>query len=277
MTRPEDREFAMEIEITADRETVWRAITEARQIRNWFAPDVEVEPGEGGRMRWSWGEHHDWPHVIEQWKPSQHLRTRYDSQVEDGAGGKRPLFVDFFLEGDGGTTTLRLVHSGFGPEASFDDEYDGISSGWPVELRSLRHYLQRHPGIDRQVAWASTRCDLDPQEAWQRLVSAEGLGAPTLGPAREGDTFRVDVPECGSIEGQVLFSPSEREFSGTAANLEDGWFRLHCERWGGATQVWVWLSLYGRPGAECDRFQAAFSQMLDRLYPQAADAARQEA
>ena len=43
-------------------------------------------------------------------------------------------------------TTLRLVHSGFGPGADFDEEYDGISQGWPVELRSLRHYLENHAG-----------------------------------------------------------------------------------------------------------------------------------
>ena len=224
-----NRKFEMEIEIAASPDQVWSAIADARELARWFAPTTAVEPEVGGRIVWQWGAHHVWPQTIEAFEPGQHLRTRYDSAVDDGAGGKRPLFVDFFLRGDGGTTKLRLVHSGFGPEAGFDAEFDGISDGWPVELRSLRHYLEHHRGKDRMVAWSLWTTPLPPAEAWARLTGDGGLALGGLHDLREGEAYSFDVPGAGPIAGRVLFSPSEREFSGTVTNLADGWFRVHCE------------------------------------------------
>jgi uncharacterized protein YndB with AHSA1/START domain len=269
------RQFETEIRIAAPRDAVWRALAEAREIARWFAPTVEVEPGVGGRILWEWGRHHSWSNTIESWQPGQHLRTRYDSPVDDGRGGKRPLFVDFHLQGDGGVTTLRLVHSGFGPEAAFDAEFDGISSGWPVELRSLRHYLENHRGRDRQLAWATRSTQDAPAEVWRRLVGADGFAAPGLTAIAAAGRYRLVVPGAGPIEGSVLFSPSEREFSGVADNLGKGWLRLHCERWAGATQVWVWLALYGSTAERVASFQTAFDRLLDRVVPAAASGAEQ--
>lgn len=146
--------------------------------------------------------------------------------VDDGQGGKRPLFVDFHLQGDHGTTTLRLVHSGFGPEAEFDGEFDGISGGWSVELRSLRHYLAHHRGRDRQVAWSMWSTSLPAQEAWQALIERGNLEIGELHQLAEGSSYVLAIPYAGTISGEAVFSPGPREFSGTAANLGEGWFRV---------------------------------------------------
>lgn len=274
---PQSRQFEMEIEIAAPRQAVWQALTEVRELTRWFAPQAEVQPGEGGTVRWTWREHHDWPQTIEAWEPGRHLRTRYDSQVESEVGqpaaGRRPLFVDFHLEGDGGVTTLRLVHSGFGPEAAFDEEYDGIRAGWPVELRSLRHYLENHRGTDRQLAWATRSVAIPPEAAWRALTGPAGLQGVATAGAREGRPLAVAVPGTGRIEGRVLHAPTARELSGTAANLGNGWFRVHCERWGGATQVWLWLALYGQPRELVAKWQAAFEGVLARLEQESGRAA----
>ncbi|MGE3172094.1 MAG: SRPBCC domain-containing protein [Planctomycetota bacterium] len=260
----EDRKFEMEIDIAAPRDAVWQALAEQEELERWFAPDAEVTPGVGGAVTWRWGDLHDWISTIEVYTPGDHLRLRYDSAVPAAGGGMRPLFVDFHLEGAGGTTTLRLVHSGFGPEASFDAEFDGISGGWPVELRSLRLYLERHRGRDRQLAWARRSTQVEPEALWRALIGDGGLQAPKLTALAEGATFRVDVAGAGAIAGRALFVPGAREFSGVAQSLGDGWFRAHCERWAGATQCWLWLALYDRPDAEVQRFCAAFERLLDR-------------
>ena len=57
--------------------------------------------------------------------------------------------MEFTLETHQGKTRLRLVHSGFGEGAAWDNELEGITEGWQAELRSLRHYLERHRGQDR--------------------------------------------------------------------------------------------------------------------------------
>jgi len=265
--RPHNRRhFEMHLEIQAPVDAVWRALSEAREIERWFAPEARVEPRLGGQLSWRWGELHTWDQTIEVWEPGQHLRTRYDSAVADGLGGKRPLFVDFHLEGRGGVTTLRLVQSGFGPEADFDAEYDGISQGWPVELRSLKLYLERHRGRERQLAWSTRRSDETPDVVWQRLVGPRGLAAKLDG-LEEGDPFSLAVPGAGPIEGKTLWRPSAREFSGLAENLGLGWLRLHCEHWGGATQVWLWLALYDQAPERVEAYRQAFERLLERLVP----------
>jgi uncharacterized protein YndB with AHSA1/START domain len=266
MTDPTNRTFQIRLDIAAPRDAVWHAIAEAREIARWFAPKVELEARPGGRLVWTWGDLHRWEQTIEAFEPGRHLRTRYDSSVEDGSGGRRPLFIDFHLEGDAGVTTLRLVHSGFGPEAGFDAEFHGIASGWPVELRSLRLYLEHHRGADRQLAWSTATTDLAPEIAWQRLAEADGLDAGQLVRLREGQPFAVNLAGTEPIRGTALFVPGPREFSGVADNLGKGWFRMHCGQWAGATQVWLWLALYGQPASRAAGFQRAFDGLLRRLF-----------
>jgi uncharacterized protein YndB with AHSA1/START domain len=274
MTRP-DRLFEMTLPIHAPRDAVWKALADAREIERWFAPTARSDARAGGRLVWTWGDHATWDQTIEVCTPVEHLRTRYESGVPDGRGGRQPLFVDFHLEGSGGTTTLRLVHSGFGPGAEFDAEYDGIRGGWPVELRSLRLYLERHRGRDRQLAWAARAVDVPADVAWRRLGGPGGLAVARLTQLAEGMGYTLDVPGAGTIRGDTLFVPGTREFSGTAENLGGGFFRVHCEHWNGATQVWLWLALYAQPRAQVEAFQRAFDGLLDRLFVAAAPPAEQ--
>jgi uncharacterized protein YndB with AHSA1/START domain len=265
MTRKPDRRFETSIQIRAARDAVWQALTEAREIARWFAPQAEVDPRVGGRMLWEWGDAHSWPQTIEAFEPGRHLRTRYDSGVADGQGGKRPLFVDFHLEGDRGVTTLRGTHTGFGPEADFDGEFDGISNGWPVELRSLRLYLEQHRGTDRSLVWALRKTDAPPEQVWAQLVGPDGLAAPDLAATREGERFTVAVPGAGALSGTALLSRPGREFTGIADDFGKAWLRVYCERWGDGTHVWLWLASYGQPEAKVKTWRAALERLLDRV------------
>ncbi len=268
---PKSREFKMEIDIAAPREAVWNAIV--NEADRWFAPDVRVEPGVGGEVVWSWKELHVWPQRIEVWEPGSRLRTRYDSSVEGTEGGHHPLFIDFQLEGEGGRTTLRLVHSGFGPAAAFDDEFDGISQGWPIELRSLRLYLERHAGEDRQLAWSTATIELAHDEAWRRLTGDDGLacGARIDG-LREGDAFSLGTATGDVFEGDVL-SCNRHGFTGVARNHGDGFFRFAVENCGGRSQVWLWLATYGQPAGAAEDLEARWDAMLERLFQAQGEAA----
>ena len=265
---PSARQFDMELEIAATPEAVWEALSTEPGLQRWFAPEARVTPGPGGEVLWRWDELHSWPQKIEVWEPNRRLLTRYDSAVPDGAGGQRPLFVDFRLEGRGGRTTLRLVHSGFGPEAAFDEEYDGISSGWPVELQSLRLSLEQHPDLDRQLAWSTALIDLPPGEAWERLTGPAGLACgPRIDALQEGETYAIRTAGGDAFGGEALHC-HEREFSGVDEQHGRGFLRFTVERCGGDLQVWVWLAAYGQPQAEMDALQGRWDAMLGELYPQ---------
>lgn len=266
MTDDQTRQFETQIDIQAPRDAVWEAISTDAGLRRWFAPVASADPQVGGEIVWKWDEHHRWPQRIEILEPGARLRTRYDSQVDDGTGGKKPLFIDFLLEGEGGMTTLRLVQSGFGPEAGFDSEYDGISRGWPVELRSLRLYLEQHAGKDRILAWSTMDLDLDAREVWERLTSAEGFGCGTVAESmREGEPFRFTTADGDVFEGTTLECHA-REFSGNATSHGGAFFRVSAEEWGGKSHAWLWLGAYTQDPTDVAALQARWDAMLQRLF-----------
>jgi uncharacterized protein YndB with AHSA1/START domain len=51
-------EIVREIEVDAEPDDVWAALTEAAQLEEWFANEVELDPRPGGRgvFRWDNGE-----------------------------------------------------------------------------------------------------------------------------------------------------------------------------------------------------------------------------
>lgn len=110
--------------------------------------------------------------------------------------------VDYYLEARGGKTLLRLVHS-FGTGADWEQEYyDSTSRGWRFMLANLRHYLERHPGTPRRVAWSRLRLALPPEEIWQRLMSPEGL----LCHATTTDACDDAGVYVGTTGGEIFFS-----------------------------------------------------------------------
>lgn len=264
MTPSPDRQFQLDLPIAAPPEAVWRAVSEAGEIARWFAPRVEVQPGPGGRMVWDWGGGIAWPHTIERWEPGARLRTRYDSQVEVEGGGRAPLFVDFEVRGQGGATTLRLVHSGFGPDARFDEEFDGVSRGWSIELLSLRHYLEHHAGRDRALCRGTVAIEGTADEAWAALAGAPGLEG--LRDARPGERVALSIGGA-PVEGAVLGRAGSHELALDAENLGHGFLRVAVERCGGELMAWVWLGLWGRPAGEQRRYRDAIRALLARAFP----------
>ena len=268
MTSPEKsgRQFETQIEIAASRDAVWQAIASDAELRRWFSPEASTELKVGGEIVWEWKGHHRWPQRIEILEPGRRLRTRYDSAVDDESGGKKPLFIDFLLEGEGGTTTLRLVQSGFGSEAGFDGEYDGISRGWPVELRSLRLYLERHAGKDRRLAFASVDIDLGSTAAWERLTSQEGINCGSaVESMAEGAPFRFETTDGDVFSGRALACHA-REFCGDAESHGGAFLRISVEEWAGKTHVWCWLGAYDHGEAKLSALQTRWEAMLKRLF-----------
>ncbi len=265
------------LEIAESPEVVWKALTDARELQRWFPIRARVEPGAGGSIWLSWGPPWEGDGRIEIWEPNRHLRTQWPFHAPNPEEGTAPtlLSVDYHLEGRGGKTLLRLVHSGFGPGAGFDDEYDGTRRGWQFELRSLRHYLEKHRGDDRTVALAAHRIPMPPSEAWARLSSRDGLAASgSMERLREGDSYALKFASGDEIRGAVLVCQPPTDFSGTVANLEESLFRVGIEKTGEAWEVWMWLSAYGAARSRAREVRERWSALLSRLIPEGAPVER---
>ena len=272
-TKAKTRTVETQIEINAPVEAVWKALTEAEEITRWFAPEARVQPGVGGHIWMSWGAPWEGENKIEIWEPNRHLRTTWPfaPPQAEGEAAPVPLTVDYYLESRGGKTVLRLVHSGFGYGAGWDEEFDGVRRGWGYELRSLRFYLERHRGTPRRVAWVRHRVYLSPEEAWKRLMSPEGLltqGA--IAGLKEGDAYSVTAATGDTFRGKVLANNPPLDFGGSAENLGDALFRLGNENSGdGGREIWFWLGAYGRPAEEIDAYKARWAAHLQKLFPEA--------
>ena len=269
------RAFEMSLDLPASPDEVWRALTVADELVRWFPVDARVTPGLGGSMVWSWGESWDWATRIEAWEPGRLLRLvqedarPYDAEgrpVPEGQAAPARIAIEFTLESHRGQTRLRLVHSGFGRGAAWDDEVEGITEGWQAELASLRHYLERHCGQDRafRVAWLSTALSRD--EAWRRLV---GPGGFQFGPddVKTGQAYSVVVPGGTRLSGTVALHLPRQTLAGTVRELDDGWFRILT--WsipGGGTGVWAGVATYQSDSSRVDELRDHAERALRTLF-----------
>ena len=199
----------MTIDIAADPATVWKTLTDAGELVRWFPFQAQVEPGKDGTMFWGWGEFFDWDHRIDAWEPGKRLRlvrgSRRAVRRARQADVRRktrpvPVAIEVTLEAHGGSTRLRLVHSGFERGADWDDEFEGISTGWQSELRNLKHYVERHRGHDRFAAMARLSTREARGAAWRRVL-ADGFG---LDPSSltEGASYWRAPPTARSCPGR---------------------------------------------------------------------------
>ena len=142
-------------------------------------------------MHWSWDDAWATNTRIDAWAPPRRLVLAEERPAFDANGRPIPgsraarLVMEFTLEArQGGTTRLRLVHSGFATDAGWDDELDATSAGWNVELRNLRHYLEQHRGQGRIHAKAQRTISAAADEVLDQVhlsrvwSCAPGGGAP---------------------------------------------------------------------------------------------------
>lgn len=258
------RKIEREVEITASPGTVWKALTDAQELSRWYSFAARVEPGPGGMVHLSWGPGSESSERIVRWEPGHVLQLQQTSPF--GPQGK-PLIVEYTLERRGGTTVLRLVHSGFGSGASWEDEYyDTLNRGWLLILENLRHYLLYHRGKPRHVAWPRTFIGVTEKEAWARLQSRDGLvregTLPTAGP------YKVVTAAGDRLEGEVRYFTAEQGLCATVENLNRSFLGVSVGRLGGKLGAGMWLSTYGIAKTDTDAWEARNLALLKKLFPE---------
>jgi hypothetical protein len=182
--------------------------------------------------------------------------------LEDDSAARKRLTVDWYLESDRGGTVLRLVHSGFSGDASWDDEFDGTRRGWIFELESLRTYLENHRGKTRHPAWIRVPIgDMPAAEAWSKLTSPDALlAAGTLDRVNVGDRYELTTVHGDRLTGTALHLQPPTEFSAT---VDEGQalFRTGIDSCFGQPEASVWLTTWGQP----DRAGKFRDQWVDTL------------
>src|SRR5262245_6282453 len=248
------RDVLHELEVAAPAEAVWRALVDADELVRWFPMEAKVVPGEGGFITMRWQDEPPLASRIENWVPKHHLRMI-------GLGGLNDLVTDIFLEGRGGSTILRVVTSGFGADASWDNILEGCRIGWDFELLGLEHYLERHRGHDRQIARA--RATITSYEAaWSQLTQSGEWFPATLS---VGDSFTLRAGG-SEVHGVVRVWEPARQLVAHVKEWNDALVRVTLfvpDQLGSLT---AWLSAYDVDQADVQTLQHAWQSSLTRLF-----------
>ncbi|MFE3739630.1 SRPBCC domain-containing protein [Streptomyces sp. NPDC059096] len=212
MTHP----FEIELETTlpAGPDQVWEAIATGPGIDSWFMGRNEIEAREGGVAAMTTGGHRE-EAVITAYEPGERFATR-TSTAEDG----RFMAFEYLVEGrDGGSTVLRVVHSGLLGD-DWQDEYDALRRGWPFHLHTLREYLAHFPGRGGVPVFAMAPAD-GRSEREIRAALVHGLSLPD--PPVVGGRAHAEPAGLPPLDGEVVWSDDERVGIRTA----DGLYTFH--------------------------------------------------
>ena len=295
MTTTDTRSIEVELSMDAPPEAVWKALTDPEELTRWFPFDAKTEPakaeapsgrapGPGGYLAHSWGAALQGRNRIKLWEPETRLQTTWfeptdlfgkppeppkdavRSAFQDDPEGAARLLVDYFLEGGGGTTVLRLVHSGFSKDARWDEEFTSHRRGWNFELRSLRNYLNHHLGKERHVVWVRRPVSGDLRDAWERIVGRDALArAGSIDGAVAGRSYDVTTVHGDRLQGEVFNAEPPAEFAGAVANLDHSLLRCGIEAYSGRPEAMFWLSTWGESG-RAERFRNRWTETMQSLF-----------
>ncbi|MBK8268550.1 MAG: SRPBCC domain-containing protein [Planctomycetes bacterium] len=109
----EPRSIENSVLILAPADVVWKALTDAHELTQWFPLEARVKPGEGGTIWMSWKNEYQFDTPIAIWKPEKHLRLIYLEPTSAALPGHpgtsfeipHQVAVDYFLETKSGETT----------------------------------------------------------------------------------------------------------------------------------------------------------------------------
>lgn len=280
------RSVERSITVSVPPEAVWNALTDAKELARWFAASAEVTPGVGGSITLHWPADlcGDWPMKIEVWQPGKRL-TVEDRWPDMPDAGRDPraqqhrLMIDYQIEARGGATTLRLVHSGFGPagDAPWDTLYDGVRTGWNHELGSLRHYLEYHRGKDRDFICTHRKVAMPMARVWERLIGTGCLGAQKpVDQLKEGDAVELRTAIGATYKARVAAIQPGEAAAFDIPELNHAYLRVttwtvsHAE---GHREGEVRLNAYGVDSPTIASLRERWERAFDRLFPESITAA----
>ena len=173
--------------------------------------------------------------------------------------------MEFRIETAGGATRIRLVHSGFGGDGSWDDMIDGLEAGWSYFLAHLRHCLERHPGVPRTLLKAQPQCSASVADGQAAILGASGLALEGM----DGDLVagRACSLRLGDerMEARVLVARLPRTAAFVIPALGDAVLFVERESLRTEFRLGIWLSVYGQDADRCRKWQGDVSALAERL------------
>jgi len=196
------RTIRAEMRTTADAHAVWSAWTDPASLSAWFTDGAEGAPVVGSTFKWIWEE-------MGMVQPFEVVAADPDRRfaLAMEVPGHGLGVVEVLIEQDGGETVMRLINSGFREDAEFDDEYEGVVSGWSMALGALKHYLEHHAGKPRRgfMVMRTGEFEFSDVIPFHRTEAGLARWLTTSGePGAAGTPVSLQLQDGGALTGTVL-------------------------------------------------------------------------
>jgi uncharacterized protein YndB with AHSA1/START domain len=150
------RSMEMEMRTSASPEQVWNAWADPHKIAQWFVDRAEGWAHTGETQTWIFEEFgYRIPYHVVESVPGESVV--YGGQMP----GRPPFLLEIRISKAAGETKVRLVNSGFLEGGNFDEEYEGVHSGWVLALAMLKYYVEEQYGIDKKTVLVTKEADVD--------------------------------------------------------------------------------------------------------------------
>jgi len=143
--RDKVRGYAHRIDIEADVQQVWKALTEQESLVRWCSPTAEIRARQGGLFRMRVDRVTELEAHIDVYEPGRRLRLIYlptpalpptDSAITE----------DFILEPTDSGTIFRLLGSGIPTSSEWDAHYRRLRLGWQQAMARLKVFVEKQLG-----------------------------------------------------------------------------------------------------------------------------------
>ena len=262
------------IEINAPVELVWKAVTQAEELTNWFPLNVQNEGN--GQVKLMWGKSDFFNLQLTEFELFKHFKVQelppdsddideiLNEQVQKEIRSKKEvLSIDITLTGKKGKTVLRLIHSGFGYESHWDDIYLGVKKGWEFELRGLKHYIENHFGTKRYALWLKKEHSLSLHESWNRFMDNFKESVDSL---NENDPYTLTENSGEIYKGYTMINDYPYSFAGTLTNFNNSILRMENYKNGDKVISYFFIAGYSVSKAKIDSIKKRWRKILDTTF-----------
>jgi uncharacterized protein YndB with AHSA1/START domain len=137
-----ERGYAHRVDILAEAQAVWRALTENPHLARWCSPTADMRARAGGSFRASVDRVTEFEARIDVFEPGRRLRLIY-LPVQELPRADSVMIDDFILDPVAGGTIVRLLGSGVPATAEWDTQYWRLRTSWQAAMSRLKVYVEK--------------------------------------------------------------------------------------------------------------------------------------
>jgi uncharacterized protein YndB with AHSA1/START domain len=137
-----ERGYAHRVDIVAEPDRVWQALTEVAQLRLWCSPAADMRARQWGLFRASVDRVTEFEAHIDVFEPGKRLRLIYLPAAELPKASS-VMVDDFILDAVPGGTIVRLLGSGVPATLEWDTQYRRLRMSWQQALTRLKVFVEQ--------------------------------------------------------------------------------------------------------------------------------------